>query len=127
MTMSQDVQFRCVQCKNDFELTIEQVDAFMACGTVVCPRCPLTLRFKENDLAKLVAVKSKNRRRIVIFGCLTIGLPLLNIGVVLQWGGGMGFVSFIVTFVILSSAVPALKDVSFVRLDLEPDNPLVQD
>lgn len=127
MTMSQDVQFRCVQCKNDFELTIEQVDSLMACGTVVCPRCSQTLRFKENDLAKLVAVKSKNRRRIVIFGCLTIGLPLLNIGVVLQWGGGMGFVSFIVTFVILSSAVPALKDVSFVRLDLEPDNPLVQD
>lgn len=127
MTMSQDVQFRCVQCKNDFELTIEQVDGLMACGTVVCPRCSQILRFKENDLAKLVAVKSKNRRRIVIFGCLTIGLPLLNIGVVLQWGGGMGFVSFIVTFVILSSAVPALKDVSFVRLDLEPDNPLAQD
>ena len=52
MTMSQDLQFRCVQCKNDFELTIDQVDAFMGCGTVVCPRCSQELRFKENDLAK---------------------------------------------------------------------------
>lgn len=127
MTMSQDVQFRCVQCKNDFELTIDQVDAFMDCGTVVCPRCSQKMRFKANDLAKLVAVKSKNRRRILTFGCLTIGLPLLNIGVLLQWGGGMGFVSFIVTFVVLSTAVPALKDVSFVRLDLEPDYQLAQD
>ena len=126
MAMSQEAHFRCVHCKNDFELTTEQVDAFMEAGTVACPQCSQGLGFKEHDLAKLVAVKSKNRRRILMFGCLTIGLPLLNIGVLLQWGSGLAFVSCFFTFLVLVSAVPALKDVSFVRLDLEPENPVGQ-
>lgn len=126
MAMPQEAHFRCVHCKNDFELTTEQVDAFMEAGTVACPQCSQGLVFKEHDLAKLVAVKSKNRRRILMFGCLTIGLPLLNIWVLLQWGSGLAFVSYFFTFLVLVSAVPALKDVSFVRLDLEPENPVGQ-
>lgn len=126
MAMSQEAHFRCVHCKNDFELTTEQVDAFMEAGTVTCPQCSHGLVFKEHDLAKLVAVKSKNRRRIIMFGCLTIGFPLLNIGVLLQWGSGLAFVSSFFTFLVLVSALPALKDVSFVRLDLEPENPVEQ-
>ncbi|WP_314915387.1 hypothetical protein [Pseudomonas helleri] len=126
MAMSQEAHFRCVHCKNDFELTTEQVDAFMESGKVACPRCSHGLVFKEHDLAKLVAVKSKNRRRILMFGCLTIGLPLLNIWGLLQWGSGLAFLSSFLTFLVLVSAVPALKDVSFVRLDLEPENPVGQ-
>jgi len=127
MAMSQEVSFRCMQCKNSFELTIEQVDDFMACGTVECSPCSQRLRFKEHDVAKLVEVKRKNRRRIWIFGCLTIGLPLLNILVILKWGAGMGFIGFFVIFLVLVSVVPALKDISFVLLDLEPDNQVMQD
>lgn len=126
MAMSQEAHFRCVHCKNDFELTTEQVDAFMESGTVVCPRCTYGLVFKEHDLAKLVAVKSKNRRQILMFGCLTIGLPLLNLWILLQWGSGLAFLSSFLTFLVLASAVPALKDISFVRLDLEPENPVGQ-
>lgn len=123
MTMSQEVNFRCMQCKNNFELTIEQVDTFMACGSVECPLCSQRLVLKEHDVAKLVAVKSKNRRRIWVFAFLTIGLPLLNMLVALQWGPEMGFVGFFVTIVVLATAVPALKDISFVQLDLKPETP----
>jgi len=53
-------------------------------------------------------------------------LPLLNLWILLQWGSGLAFVSYFFTFLVLVSAVPALKDVSFVRLDLEPENPVGQ-
>lgn len=126
MTMSQDVQFCCMHCKKYFDLSTDQVDTFMACGTVVCPQCSQSLGFKEHDLAKLVAVKSKNERKIWVFGFLSIGMPLLNILVVLQWGIAMGFVGFFVTFFVFATAVPGLKEVAFIRLDLEPRTQVVQ-
>lgn len=41
-------------------------------------------------------------------------------------GQRLGLCELFFTFLVLVSAVPALKDVSFVRLDLEPENPVGQ-
>lgn len=118
MAMSQEVDFRCLQCDKPFELTHDQVDELMACGGVECPHCVQSLALPAGELARLVSVKDKNRRKILVFGSMAVGMPVTNIIVTLQWGSGLGFLSFFIGLFIFYSSLPSLKETSFIRIDL---------
>ena len=120
MTMSQDVSFSCLCCQNHFELMTDQVDVFMASGSLVCPKCSQALGFGEFDLEKLVAVKNKNERRVWLVFFIMVVLPLLSLLSILKWGGFMGIVGAFVWVCVSSALMPFTQDVAFVRLDLKP-------
>lgn len=126
MTMSQEVDFRCVQCDRLFELTDDQVNQLMTCRVVECPHCVQLLGLHTDDLTRLVSAKDKNERKVWMFGGVTVGLPVLNIIVVLLWGSAMGFLSFFISLVVGACALPVLKDTAFVRIDLYPGTEVMQ-
>ncbi|MFP3515879.1 hypothetical protein SB766_06740 [Pseudomonas sp. SIMBA_077] len=120
MTMSQDVSFRCLCCKHYFELSTDQVDVFMACGTVACPQCSQKLGLKESDLEKLVALKNKNERRIWLLVFIMVVLPLLGMLSVVKWGGLMGVVGAFIWVCVFTAVRPFITDVAFIRFDVKP-------
>ena len=120
--MHQEADFRCVPCKAHFELTVDQIDDLLASGAVACAQCHQVLDIKESDRAKLIRMKGKNLRAGLVFGCLTVGVPLANIVVVMQWGSGMGFISFFISLLLMSGLLPLLKDGTFIRLELDKEN-----
>lgn len=119
MTISQTVDVRCLHCDNSFELLADQVIESIDCGSVKCPNCRQTLSLKEADVAKLLGVIASNKKAMIIFGSLAVGVPVVNIFVLIQWGATMGFLSFFAGLLICACLFPTLGSTSFIRLDLD--------
>ena len=119
MTISQIVDIRCLHCDNSIELLADQVNESIDCGSVKCPSCSQTLSLKEADVAKLRSVIAINKKAIIMFGSLAVGVPAVNIFVLVQWGAAMGFLSFFAGLLICACLLPKQGSTSFIRLDLD--------
>ena len=119
MTITKTVDVRCLHCDNAFELLAEQVNESIECGSVKCPNCAQALLLKEADVVKLLSVIASNKRAIIMFGSLTMGVPVVNIFVLIQWGAAMGFLSFFAGLLIGACLLPKKGSTSFIRLDLD--------
>ena len=119
MTIFQTVDVRCLHCDNAFELLDEQVNESIDGGSVKCPSCAQILLLKEADVAKLLCVRVGNKRRVIVFGSLAVGVPVVNILVLVEWGSMMGFLSFFVGLLVCACLLPTQGRTSFIRLDLD--------
>lgn len=119
MTIFQTVDVRCLHCDNAFELLDEQVNESIDGGRVKCRSCAHMLLLKEADVAKLLSVRAGNKRRVIVFGSLAVGVPVVNILVLVEWGVMMGLLSFFVGLLVCACLLPAQGSTSFIRLDLD--------